>query len=136
MRFFFYGTLLDDEIRRVVVGREVALTEATLAGWRRLAAAGKHYPFIQQDAAANVVGAVTETLGTGEIARLRHYEGDGYELIAAEVRERGGAAIAVQVFVPPEGRLVGAGDWSLSDWRREHRAGVLGRLGAYRWPAV
>jgi gamma-glutamylcyclotransferase (GGCT)/AIG2-like uncharacterized protein YtfP len=134
MRFFFYGTLLDDEIRRGVIGREVALVEATLVDWRRLAAAGKHYPFIQADAAASVEGAVTDRLGARDIARLRHYEGDGYELIAAEVRERGGAHIAAQVFVPSEGRLIGAGEWNLSDWQREHRAGVLGRLGAYRWP--
>jgi gamma-glutamylcyclotransferase (GGCT)/AIG2-like uncharacterized protein YtfP len=134
MRFFFYGTLLDDEIRRIVVGRAVAITGATLMGWRRLAAAGKHYPFIQADAAASVEGAVTDRLGTRDIARLRHYEGEGYELIAAEVRERGGAHIAAQVFVPSEGRLIGAGEWNLSDWQREHRAGVLGRLGAYRWP--
>jgi len=135
MRFFFYGTLLDDEIRRIVIGRAVALTGAALPGWRRLGVAGKHYPIIQRDAAASVAGAVTEILGAGDIARLRHYEGDGYELIAAEIRDHTDAAIAAQVFVPREGGLVGAGEWNLEDWQREHRAGVLGRLRAYRWPA-
>jgi hypothetical protein len=115
MRFFFYGTLLDDALRRVV--------------------ARKHYPIIRRDAAASVAGAVTDTLGARDIARLRHYEGDGYELVAARIHDQDGADIAAQVFVPPEeSGLVGAGDWNLDDWRREHRAAVLGRLRAYRWP--
>jgi hypothetical protein len=134
MRFFFYGTLLDEAIRQLVIGRQVAVAEATLAGWRRVAAAGKHYPFIARDAAASAAGVVTETLGAREIARLRHYEGDGYGLIAAHISDQAGTAIAAQVFVPQAGSLVGAGEWSLEDWQREHRAAVLGRLRAYRWP--
>jgi hypothetical protein len=135
MHFFFYGTLLDDEVRRIVIGRAVALSVATLSGWRRLGVAGKHYPIIQRDAAASVAGAVTETLGPGDITRLRHYEGNGYELIAADVRDQTGATIVAQVFVPPEGGLLGAGNWDLGDWQREHREAVLLRLRAYRWPA-
>jgi hypothetical protein len=134
MRFFFYGTLLDDELRRIVIGRDVVLDEATLAGWRRRGVAGKHYPMIERDPTGSIAGAVTETLGAGEIARLRHYEGDGYELIAAGIRDRSGAELAAEIFVPLAGSLVGAGNWSLSDWQREHRTSVLERLGAYRWP--
>jgi Gamma-glutamyl cyclotransferase, AIG2-like len=134
MRFFFYGTLLDDALRRVVIGRDVALGEATLPGWQRRGVVGKHYPMIERDAAASVAGGVTENLAPGEIARLRHYEGDGYELITAAIRDRSGAGIAAAVFVPEAGSLVAAGDWSLGDWQHEHRGGVLGRLATYRWP--
>jgi gamma-glutamylcyclotransferase (GGCT)/AIG2-like uncharacterized protein YtfP len=134
MRFFFYGTLLDGALRRIVIGRDVALSEATLAGWRRRGVAGKHYPMLERDPSGTVAGAVTETLGEGEVARLRHYEGDGYELIAAGIRDRSGTDIAAAIFVPRPGSLVAAGDWSLGDWQREHRTGVLDRLSRYRWP--
>jgi ADP-ribose pyrophosphatase len=135
MRFFFYGTLLDDALRRIVIGRDMALGEATLAGWRRRGVAGKPYPMIERDPAGSVAGGVTGDLGAGEIARLRHYEGDGYELIAAGIRDGTGAEIAAEIFVPLAGSLVGAGDWSLADWQRKHRAGVLERLASYRWPS-
>jgi hypothetical protein len=134
MRFFFYGTLLDDALRRVVIGRDVALDEAMLPGWRRRGVVGKHYPMIERDAAARVDGGVTENLASSEIARLRHYEGDGYELITATIRDRSGVGIPAAIFVPAAGSLVAAGDWSLGNWQREHRRGVLERLGIYRWP--
>jgi ADP-ribose pyrophosphatase len=134
MRFFFYGTLLDDALRRIVIGRDVALSEAILAGWRRCGVVGRQYPMLERDPSGTVTGVVTEALGAGEIARLRHYEGDGYELITADVRDRSGTDIAAEIFVPRPGTLVAAGDWSLAEWQRAHRAGVLDRLSTYRWP--
>jgi hypothetical protein len=42
MRFFFYGTLMDEDIRRAVLGDRApdAVEPATLIGYRRMAAAG------------------------------------------------------------------------------------------------
>ena len=134
MRFFFYGTLLDPDVRRIVVGRDIALAAATLSGWRRLGVVGRHFPMIERDATASVAGVVTESLGPGDVARLRHYEGDGYHLVAVAVRDEGGAGIGASVFAPPDGRFVGAGEWTLADWQRDHRDAVLGRLRAYEWP--
>jgi gamma-glutamylcyclotransferase (GGCT)/AIG2-like uncharacterized protein YtfP len=134
MRLFVYGTLLDEELRRLVIGRDVALAAATLPGWRRLAVIGAPFPMIERDPAGSVAGAVTEPLGAREMARLRHYEGDGYELVAADIRDARGAGSAAQVFVPRAGRYVGAGAWDLAAWQRDHRAATLDRLSAYRWP--
>jgi hypothetical protein len=134
MRFFFYGTLLDPELRRVVIGRDIPVVAATLAGWCRLGVAGMHFPMIRRDEAGSVAGALTEPLGAGEIARLRHYEGDGYCLVAVEARDQEGAGIAASVFAPPDGHLIGVGTWTLGDWQRSHRDAVLGRLRGYDWP--
>src|SRR5256885_6183250 len=108
MRFFFYGTLLDDALRRTVIGRNIALGEATLAGWRRRGVVGKDYPMIERDPGGSVIGVVTETLGASEIARLQHYEGDGYALVTAGIRDRSGTDLVANIFVPPAGSLVGA----------------------------
>jgi Gamma-glutamyl cyclotransferase, AIG2-like len=134
MRFFFYGTLLDPELRRVVIGRDTPVTAAMLLGWRRLGVAGEHFPMIRRDATGSVVGAVTDPLGMREVARLRHYEGDIYRVVAVEVCHEGGAAIAAAVFAPPDGHHIGAGTWSLGDWQRDHRAAILDRLRAHDWP--
>jgi hypothetical protein len=134
MRFFFYGTLLDRELRRVVLGRDSELVAATLFGWRRLGVMGKHFPLVQRDPTGSVAGAVTDPLGVDDVARLRRYEGDGYGLVAVEIRDEGGVPIAAEVFVPPDGRFVAVGAWNLGDWQRDHRAAVLGRLRANDWP--
>ncbi len=135
MRLFFYGTLLDQELRRLVIGRDIAVAAATLTGWRRLAVIGKPFPMIERDPTGSVAGAVTEPLGTRDLARLRHYEGEGYQLVTADVRDEGGARIAAEVFAPSERRYVGAGAWDFGAWQCDHRAALLGRLRAYRWPA-
>jgi gamma-glutamyl AIG2-like cyclotransferase len=134
MRFFFYGTLLDPELRRVVIGRTIPVAATTLFGWCRLGVVGKPYPMIQRDEAGNVAGVATDPLDARDVARLRHYEGDGYHLVGVEVRDEGGAGIAAHVFAPPGGSLVGIGTWSLGDWQRDHRAATLDRLRAYDWP--
>jgi ADP-ribose pyrophosphatase len=135
MRFFFYGTLLDDELRRVVFGHEVALAPATLSGWRRLQATGKHFPIIAADPGGSVEGGVTPALGAGDVARLRHYEGDdNYGMREVEVRDHGGSRIAARIFVPRKGEFVGDGPWDLGEWQRVHRAAVLGRLRGFDWP--
>jgi hypothetical protein len=135
MRFFFYGTLLDDELRRAVFGRAVALEPATLDGWRRLQAKGRHFPIIEARPAGTVEGGVTPPLGERDVARLRHYEGDdNYGMSTVEVRDERGTRIAARIFVPPEGRFVGDGPWELAAWQRVHRAAVLGRLRGFDWP--
>jgi len=133
-RLFFYGTLLDRELRRMVIGRDVDVVPATLPGWRRLAVAGHAYPMIRRDADASVAGVVTEPLSAGELARLRHYEGEDYPLAAVELRDDSGAGIAAALFAPPADRFAAAGEWQLADWQRRDRADILDRLRDHDWP--
>ncbi|MBL8834369.1 MAG: gamma-glutamylcyclotransferase, partial [Rhodospirillales bacterium] len=46
MRFFFYGTLIDPDVRRAVLGRlaPASVEPATLKGWRRFSAKGVTFP--------------------------------------------------------------------------------------------
>jgi hypothetical protein len=44
MRLFLYGTLLDPALLDGIAGRAVALTPATLRGWRRVAWRDGRYP--------------------------------------------------------------------------------------------
>jgi hypothetical protein len=129
MRFFFYGTLLDPEVRAAVAGRPVEVAPATLSGWRRLRAPRKTYPVLVRDPAGRVEGAITRQLEAAVIARLRAYEGQGYHTILVRPVLPGGRRVPALVFVPARG-IRSADAWDLADWRRKHLARYLRHIAA------
>lgn len=78
-----YGTLLDAEVRRLVLGR-CRTRAATLNGWERLYVAGQTYPGVREQAGAATDVLVLEGLGPQALARGDAFEGPEYE-------RRGGA---------------------------------------------
>jgi hypothetical protein len=62
LRFFFYGTLIDADVRRLVLGRLAPdeVEPATLSGWRRVKLAGVTYPGIVPDAKGWVEGVLAD----------------------------------------------------------------------------
>lgn len=139
MRFFFYGTLMDADVRRAVLGRrrEIAVGPATLHGWRRVALAHESYPIIVRDSGGTVEGLLARGLDAAARARLCVYEGPDYELTGAVVHTAAGAVDA-HVFVPAPGwRPEARGDWDLAAWQRAAKRSFLARLnGARRGPAA
>jgi Gamma-glutamyl cyclotransferase, AIG2-like len=129
MRFFFYGTLLDPELRAAVIGRAVEVRPAALAGWRRVRAPGKSYPMLVRDPAAAVQGAVTPPLDPAAIARLSAYEGPGYRVALLRPRTPGGRRVLASVFLPVR-RVRGGRLWRLEAWRRAHLARYLRHIAA------
>lgn len=131
MRFFFYGTLIDPDVRRLVLGRHapVAVEPARLEGWRRLPLAGATYPVIVRDPAAAVDGVLVRGLDASARALLVRYEGSHYELAPVDVATGRGRRIAANVFVPRPGRVRrGRGEWDFSDWARRHKRRFMATL--------
>jgi hypothetical protein len=132
MRFFFFGTLLDDEVLQIVVGRTVADHDkrpATLSGYRRVKAEGVTYPIIVPREGGEVSGLHVSGITPGEVKRLIAYEGANYDLVLRNVIASGRERPAL-VFVPvASGGLTALDqDWSYGEWRRDHRAGFVARL--------
>jgi len=69
---FVYGTLLDLETRRAVVGRPCRTRVAALAGYVRRVG---RYPYLAADATARTAGRLLLGLTLDELARLDDYEG-------------------------------------------------------------
>ncbi len=79
--FFFYGTLLDPDICRLVLRREVppeSIVPATLAGYRRYQVRNAPYPAAVRQPGAEIDGIVLRDLDALDAARLSNFEGDGY----------------------------------------------------------
>ena len=133
-RLFFYGTLLDPDIRRKVIGRVLPpgqLRPATLAGFRRVRAAGKWFPMLAPGLAGDTVAGVLALGLTGpELKRVVAYEGDGYGLKRVTVRLGDGTTARARVFVPlaAGGLKPSTEAWDLLDWQRRVKPRVL-RLG-------
>ncbi len=130
--FFFYGTLLDADVRALVMGAgaPAALEPATLAGWRRQEHPSATYPMIVRETEASVEGAISRDLAPEVVSRLIAYEGTEYGIEAVEVQLARGGAVAAEVFVPA-GRIAGTGTpWDLAAWQRRHKRRYLARMRA------
>lgn len=132
MRFFFFGTLLDDEVLEIVVGRKVPESDkrpAFLPGYRRVKAEGVTYPIIVPQLAAQVSGSLVSSIGAEEAERLIAYEGANYDLVSLPVQCSGRQRQAL-VFVPVKagGLMALDEEWHFADWQRLHRAGFVDRL--------
>jgi hypothetical protein len=136
-RFFFYGTLMDADLRRAVVGRAVPddqVVPATLGGYRRVRVAGQWFPMLLPGLAGDAVdGVLASGFSRAEIARLVAYEGPHYALEPVRVRLAAGGAATGLVFLPRPGALrPGSVPWELDAWRRTEKPRVLRGLAAGR----
>lgn len=133
MRLFVYGTLLDADLRRALLGpaaRRLSVTNAVLKGYRRVALHGGVYPALRRDAAARVDGCVQAGTDRTVEARLTAYEGEEYRYARRPVEIAGLGPAMAGLFLtrdPPAGP-----PWSLADWQRRHKARVLRQLAHWR----
>ncbi|HYM32036.1 MAG TPA: gamma-glutamylcyclotransferase family protein [Candidatus Cybelea sp.] len=134
MRIFVYGTLLDPDVLRAVLGRRVPAAQrskATLAGVRRVRAVGHRYPILVRARGQAVSGMVLDGLDAADAARLRHYENDGYALVRRRVELGDGSMISAHVFVPVR-RLAGTNeDWNLATWQGRGKRTALAAIRAH-----
>ncbi len=128
MDFFFYGTLLDEEVRRLVLGPEAArleLVPARLAGYRRFPKLRSSAPVLARRSGASVEGLLVRGLDRRQAARLRHYEGRNYRLARCKVRLAEGKACAAMVYLG-RGRIpLRRGSWRLREWQRRSKRAYL-----------
>lgn len=127
MDFFFYGTLIDADVRRVALrprADALELVPARLAGYRRMAKLQSSAPVLVHRPGAHVDGVLVRGLGRRDAARLRHFEGRNYRVASRKVRFAGGVSIATIYF--GAGRIpVRRVPWLFSQWRRRHKQAFL-----------
>ncbi len=120
---FSYGSLMDADILRLVIGDEIESTSmrpAQLAGYRCVQLPNESFPVLQAEAGKIVQGQLIENLSALATDRIRFFEGDEYELEHCQVQTDAGARQALycaDVTSPGELNV----PWLLADWQREHK---------------
>jgi hypothetical protein len=131
MRFFWYGSLLDEDVTALVIGRRLppgAWVPATLSGFTRRKAKGVSYPIAVRDPKGKIEGAVVSGLSKLEVARLTAYEGPRYHMVPLKVRLHG-HIVTVSVYEPREKAFQPVdGAWSLAQWQRREKRKFIERI--------
>lgn len=126
MNLFFYGTLMDAEVRELVCGKALDAVEPAIAqGFRRVFVAGRHYPMLLPRASGWVEGTLVTGLDTQTVHRLQVYEGWEYTLRPIKVRSASGHFVLAHVFLCPPNIAPRKRDWRLDEWQRRHKRTFL-----------
>ena len=134
MRYFFFGTLLDAELRAVVLGRELpesALGLAFLRDHARYCVAGEAFPLLVAEPGARVDGVLAEGIGPAEAARIAWYESDEYEIRETAVQTADGQATEAFCCLAGAAARHDGIAWDFAHWQRHDRAFAL--LLAHDW---
>ena len=125
--YFFYGTLIDKDVRAVVLGRaaeDVTTIEDTLPGWRRVFMAGETYPVVVPSPGHTVDGVRVEIPGAQVRQRLTYFEGSEYrtEHVTLASGEK------ADVLVGSKLAKSGTQDWDFDAWKKRDKARFLARI--------
>ena len=131
MRFFFYGTLIDPDVRRAVLGRLAPETvePATLPGWRRFTAKGVSFPIARPDPKSEIEGVLVRDVSAAAGRLLDAYEGDGYRRTKVKI-VAGGEKLAALLYVD-DGRgtwVAAPGAWDYATWAKRDKRAFLAKL--------
>lgn len=132
MRFFFYGTLRDADIRHLVIGRalpDTLVSSARLHGYTARRAHGGPYPILVRLGGGHTDGVVVDGLTRHEARRLDAYEGAGYRRMKLPILLADGQEIDALVYLPRPGLRAAAQRWDLRTWQRCEKQGYLRALG-------
>jgi gamma-glutamylcyclotransferase (GGCT)/AIG2-like uncharacterized protein YtfP len=136
MRLFFYGTLLDPDVRHIVLAEEIerlTIRPAVLGGYRRVRARNGDYPVLVRRTAGRVPGELVEGLSPEGLLKLAHFEGPDYLPREEAVVVAGGGRSAAWVLVPRRRGLASGAAWDLRRWQQRHKPRML--IPLKRWMA-
>lgn len=132
-RFFFYGTLRDNDVRVRVLGSDIesriTLIPAVAPGWRAVYACGHPFPVLVPGAGSDASGYLAEGLDRRAVRRLVAYENAGYRVGRIGVVPEGRRRCSVSAFLPTRALRPSAAPWNLDDWRAAWHAAYMRRLG-------
>ncbi len=133
MKLFVYGTLLDPDVRRIVMQSDVPaenVEEASIHGFRRVYVPGRNWPMLlAHHGSGRVDGVLLHGLDVRAVNRLIVFEGDEYHLVPMAVIDSEGYVVRAGVFVGDRSVPPGHHDWFLQIWIRRHKRTFLRRAG-------
>ncbi len=134
MRFFFYGTLMDPDVCRAVLGdcaEALEIRPALLTGYRRVRANCGNYPVLVRRRGGFLPGLLVEGMTYEALLAIAHFEGQEYEPRRALIIDRNGRRVTAWLFLPNHPRLATDRSWDLHRWRNSGKHLLLRQL--RRW---
>ena len=131
---FFYGTLMDADVRRLVLGasaERLRLEPARLHGYRRMAKDRSTAPLLVPGPGMWVEGLLARGLDRTQVARLCHFEGRNYRLAPCALRLDGRQHAAAFVFLGAARLPRARRAWRLAPWQRRHKRAFLRLMGLW-----
>jgi hypothetical protein len=127
MLFFFYGTLMDDEVRQALAGsraRALRVSSGILLNHRRCKARDGNYPVVTPCFGGRVPGLFVEGVDAHLALWIAHYEGPGYLPARVTARDRLGQRLRPWAFMPATRRHAAGEPWDLGLWQRHDKPRV------------
>jgi len=123
MNWFFYGSLMDQEVLEIVVGRTVLESEMTIAelpGYRRVTVANETYPALAQTPGKVIEGILIESLDATEALRVMYFEGEEYKPEEVQLQLKNQKPVSAFCFLPAPDLETTDLVWDFGEWRKEH----------------
>ncbi|MGB0684261.1 MAG: gamma-glutamylcyclotransferase family protein [Magnetovibrionaceae bacterium] len=129
-RYFFFGTLMDDTVRRLVVGRR-PVEPGFLMGFQRFYAPRGSYPvLVPASEEAVIKGLLVDGINAKAARRLELFEGPEYraELLTIRRGAPNGESIQARAFQTRPGVTHRPKLWDYGAWQRRERMAYLERV--------
>ena len=127
-RYFFFGTLMDLDVLKLVLERPAApgaLAPARLPGYRRMRILRDSFPILVEDPSAAVDGLVFTTASAEEGARILFFEDYDYDMALVRPVLRDGRVLEATFCGAEAGVQASDEHWDLERWAARHKPGFL-----------
>ena len=132
---FVYGSMRDEDVRALVLGRAPPAAVRTEPAWMPGTAValvpGESYPHLVSAEGARAPGDLVHGLEVGSLDRILFFEGDEYAFVECVVERAGGERVAAMHFrgvAIPEAPVV---PWSLEQWQSKEKPRFLAMTREY-----
>jgi hypothetical protein len=134
MRLFVFGTLMDPDVMRLVVGRGMetaAPAPARLSGYAARRAFGETFPILVAQPGAVAEGLIVGPFDERELERIRFFDGEEFEMRPVSASGPDGDIVRITACLST-GILADTGEpWSLDQWQAVEKPRALNEIESY-----